>query len=275
MLFQYGNKETSSTQSYGPQIDNLIGRGYEGLGKSGLTDRIGGYQSSVEPMNDSQRWGIALAQDAGHLAGRDFSGGILGAGGGYNPTQITGDSIQGMMNPFLQTVGRSTLNEMGRARDDAHAAIGARNANAVAFGGSGAALERAQLDRSHGENVANTISGLMAGGFDRASQLAAQNAAIENAGGQFNSQLGLNANIAADAAYGNMMGRRGDVINGLLTTGAIGQAQGQAERDLGWTDWQKFMSSLPTAGATTTNNNPQYFDPLAMAVGIGTKFLGF
>jgi hypothetical protein len=259
MLFQYGNKETSSSQSYGPQIDNLIGRGYEGLGKSGLTDGIGGYKSSIEPLNDSQRWGISLAQDAGHLAKRDFSGGILDAGRG-----VTGADIQGLMNPYLETVGRSTLLNMGREKDNANAAIGARNANGVAFGGSGAALERAQLERGHGQNVAQTIAGLLSGGWDRASALASANA-----------DRSVNANIAADGAYGNMFGRYGDAINGLLTTGAIGQAQGQAERDLGWTDWQKFMSGLPTAGATTTYNNPQYFDPLAMAVGIGTKFLGF
>src|SRR5690606_16926253 len=175
------------------------------------------------------RWGISPAQASGHLGGRDSSGGILDAGRG-----VTGADIKGLMNPYLETVGRQTLLSMGREKDNANAAIGARNANAVAFGGSGAALERAQLERSHGQNVANTISGLLAGGWDRASALASANA-----------DRALTANINADAAYGNMMGRRGDVINGLLTTGAIAQAQDQANLDLPWTDWQKFMSGLP------------------------------
>lgn len=258
MLFQYGNKQTSSEQSYSPQIEGLLGRGYEGLGKSGLTDKIGGYQGSIAPLNASQNWGIALAQDAGHMGGRDFSGGILDAGGG-----VTGDSIKGLMNPFLDTVGRSTLQAMGRDRDNANAQIGARSANAVAFGGSGPALERAQLQRGSQQNMGNMVAGLLSGGFDRASQLATGNA-----------DRRLNANIAADGAYGNMMDRRNGVINGLLTTGGIAQAQDQANLDLPYSDWQRFMSGLPSPGSTTTQNDPQYFDPLAFLGGIGTRMLG-
>lgn len=257
MLFQYGNKQTSDTTSYGPQIDNLIGRGYEGLGLSGLTDRIGGYKSSIAPLNASQNWGISLAQDAGHMGKRDFSGGILDAGRG-----VTGDDIRGLMNPYLETVGRSTLQAMGRERDNANAGIGARNANAVSFGGSGAALERAQLERGHGQNVGNAISGLMSGGWDRASNLATANA-----------DRALNANIAANSAYGDMMNRHSNAINGLMTTGAIAQAQDQANADLPWTDWERFMSGLPTPGATKTTNQPQTIDPLGLLIGgVGRMF---
>lgn len=260
MLFQYGNKQASSQQSYGPQIDGLLGRGYEGLGKSGLTDRIGGYQSSIAPLNASQTWGTALAQDAGHLSKRDFSDGILGAGRGVN-----GDDIKGLMSPYLDTVGRTVLRDIGRSYDTSNAMAGASAANGVAFPGSssGLALTRGQIARGRADTTEGAIAGLMSGAWDRASSLATANA-----------DRNLNANIAADGAYGNMMDRRGAAINGLLTTGGIAQGYDQAVLDLPYTDWQRFMSGLPSPGATTTENNPQYFDPLAFIGGLGTRMLG-
>lgn len=126
-------------------------------------------QYSVAGQNEDQFKAAELArQSAMGAFNTDYSGQIakagqngytpaqIGFGGlGYNASQITGDGIKSLMNPYLESVGRSTLSNMRRERDATDAQIGARAANTAAFGGSGAALERAQLNRGYGEQVGN------------------------------------------------------------------------------------------------------------------------
>jgi hypothetical protein len=201
-----------------------------------------------------------LAQGAfGNTSLADYANRIEGAG-----TAVTGDDIKGLMNPYLETVGRTVLNDMGREKSNANAAIGARNANAVAFGGSGAALERAQLERSHGQNVARAITDLQNGGWDRASALASANADRKLS--------------ATTAAYGAASGaanenfnRQASAIDRLLGYGTLTQAQAQKALDVPYTSLQRYASLVPGAQNTTT---PTYFNPLEQLLGLGLGAAG-
>lgn len=235
----------------------------------------------------------------------DYSSKIANAGGGFQAAQlggpaqmeaykVTGEDIQGQMNPFLQTVGRQTLADMRREKTATDAQIGARNASGVAFGGSGAALQRAQLDRGYGEQVGSTINGLMAQGYDRATALAMQNAGAENAARQgnvnatnqfsqmnfgaensarsSNAQSGLAAQIAANGAANSTFERQQAALQQLLGIGNQNQQFAQAGIDVPWTQLNKAAAFLPGVGSTTTSSQPNYINPLETIIGAASLF---
>lgn len=196
----------------------------------------------------------------------DWSGQIAGAGGGYSPTLVDGAAIREHMNDYLHDVGRSTLGAMGRERDIADARLGARNASAVAFGGSGPALERAQLNRAHGEQVGSTINQLMAQGYDRAVATAMANAQMANQAEQHGSSQGLAAAIAANSAFGDTMNRQQSALHGLLGIGDRNQAHAQRILDVPYNSLSQLAGLL---GSTTTQQQPIYGNPLASLIGLG------
>jgi hypothetical protein len=222
------------------------------------TAQVAGLTADQLMSGDLSRQLARNAFDGGALNG--YAGRIESAGG-----PVTGDDINALLNPYLNRVGRQVLNDMGREKDNANAAIGARSANAVAFGGSGPALERAQLERSHGQNVARAITDLLSGGWDRASALASANA---------DRKLGATtaAYNAASGAAGDTYNRQASAIDRLLGYGTLTQAQAQKALDVPYTSLQRYASLVPGAQSTST---PTYFNPLETLLGIGSTAAGF
>ena len=223
-------------------------------------------KNMIAGMNEDQMMAGNLARQGAANAynGTDYASQIAGAGDGYTPAQVTGQDALDLANPFYQSVGRDTINTMRDERDNAGAAIGARNANLVAFGGSGAALERAQLERGFNDNAGKAVNSIMAQGYDRGADLASQNAQMRNQAGQFNSQQKLASLIGANSAANDTQNRQRSALQDLLGFGNQSQEQAQRQLDIPWTAMQRYMSLQPGAQTTST---PQMMNPLESLLG--------
>lgn len=303
MSFKKGSSQSTQSTSFPDYVTNA---------QRGLVTAAGGLATPfIKPSNaalagqnaDQQKAAELARQQAMGAFGTDYSSDIAKAGGGYSaaqlggpatftPYEVTGEDIQGEMNPYLETVGRQTLAEMDRAKTAADARIGARAASGVAFGGSGPALERAQLQRSYGEQVGGTINDLMAQGYDRATALAMQKAAMRNAAEQANvnaanqfstlnfgaqnaarasgAQQDLASKIAANSAANSTFERQQAALQQLLSIGNQNQQFAQAGIDIPWTQLNKVAAFLPGIGGTTTTSQPKYFNPLEALIGLGS-----
>lgn len=209
-----------------------------------------------------------------------------------DPAQITGAEIQGLMDPYLNSVGRDQLANMRREKTASDAEIGARNASSVAFGGSGPALERAQLERSYQNNVGNAINSLRSQAYNNAAQLTAQNvaarnnvnlanaaaqnaanagnASIMNNRNQFTSQQAMQALTNADSAANSAASRYNAALQSLLGTAnadqQIIQNQLNSPRDaLSW-----YSGFIPGVTGTTTSTSKTPTNPLSTLIGLGS-----
>lgn len=102
---------------------------------------------------------------------------------GYDPRmgtaqQIDGQGIRDLLSPYTQDVVDVTNANLRRQYGQTAAGLGAQAAAAGSFGGSRAALQAAQLDRSFGEQVASNTASQMASGWDKAAQLASTNTSL-------------------------------------------------------------------------------------------------
>jgi hypothetical protein len=188
-----------------------------------------------------------------------YAGRIEAAGG-----PVSGAQISAQMNPFMEAVGQSVISDMRREKENSDAGIGARHANSVAFGGSGAALERAQLERGHGQNIGRAMTELKSAAWDRAAAQASANA---------DRQLGATtaAYNAASGAAGDNYNRQASAIDRLLGYGTLTQAQAQKALDVPYTSLQRYAGLVPGAQSTTT---PTYFNPLEQLLGLGLGAAG-
>lgn len=245
----------SSTSTQQTSYPDWITDSQQGLDKARDTyfnDQMAGGGAPLAGMNPTQQragqWYGSILNDNQP----DYPGMIMDAG-----APVTGAQIVEGMNPYLDRVGRDTLNAMGRERGNRDAEIGARHASAASFGGSGAALERAQLNRGHGQQVAQTIGSLLSGGYDRSSQLAEGNA-----------NRRLSAATAASGASIDHLDRRTRAADSFLRYGTLQQAQDQAQQDRvrSLLDW--YASGIPGAPATTSETQPIWGNPIETALSL-------
>ncbi len=182
----------------------------------------------------------------------------------YNPfTAASADAatidpnrISALMDPFQSAVIDQTTRRLGQDRDGAEARIRAQSAAASPFGGSGEALQLAQLERTHGDTLASTVAGLQSQGYGQAAQLAAQEAQNRQAANLTNAQFAQDArktNASAWAASEDTRRARGmqglqmgssleseDLqrqllgLQTLFSTGDAQQAQMQKSLDVPW-----------------------------------------
>lgn len=192
--------------------------------------------------------------------------------------QLAPGQISTFMNPYMQNVVDTTMASLGRERDKAAADIGARAAAGNAFGGgSGEALERAQLNRNFGEQASSTIAALMAAGYDKATATALANTQLQQQTGLANTgyqqQMGL-ANMAAENAmrtqgadYGlkatqlndqfrtTAQARQLSALQQLLQGGVVQQAQAQRALDVPWTALERLAALTPRQLNSQTVSN--------------------
>lgn len=276
MVIRYGEKTNTTMPAYPDFIEGPMKDYYGTLKNSGMLSGLDGWSGKVAGMNETLRGGIARANENSRFARQDFSSGILGAGKGYTPTTISGTDIAANMSPYLETVGKSRLQELDRSYDDARARADASAASGVAFAGAGSgnALRQAQLDRGEAIDSDNIINGILSDGWNQAAGITAQNAGIMNDAGAFNAQQGLQAAMGADAAYGNYFDRMSQAGQAMIDAGLIERGFDQETLDLPWTNFSRYGSALQGAPQGSTEITPQYFDPLALIGGLGMRMFG-
>jgi hypothetical protein len=209
--------------------------------------------------------------------------GSMTAGTNYMNMASDPRAIQQFMSPYMQNVVDMQKQEATR---DYQKGLGALNARAVgsgAFGGTRAALERAEAGRNLGTTLANIQATGSQNAFDKAQQ--AQ---------QFGSTLGLQGfgqGLQAASTLGQLgqtrFGQQMGISDALARAGSVQQAQGQQALDLAYQDFvqQKqypyqqlaFQSDMLRGLPLSQAAQQQYTAPPSMMSqlgGLGTTALG-
>ena len=184
--------------------------------------------------------------------------------------QSTGPgAVQQYMNPYIQQVADTTMTDLNRQFGAQQAQQQQRQIQSGGFAGSatrGAVMD-AELARAQGDATAKAMSGLYAGGFDTAAQLA------QGAAGQ---QAGI-AGLYGDLGRAAQQGVQGDVSQLF----GMGEAQRQIEAAQNLAQYQTpFYGLGQYAGALrgTPNVGTQYQTPnpilTGMQYGMGASMMG-
>jgi len=184
--------------------------------------------------------------------------------------QATGPgAISAYMNPYIQQVADTTMTDLNRQFGAQQAEQQQRQIQSGGFAGSatrGAVMD-AELARAQGDATAKAMSGLYAGGFDTAAQLA------QGAAGQ---QAGI-AGLYGDLGRAAQQGVQGDVSQLF----GMGEAQRQIEAAQNLAQYQTpFYGLGQYAGALrgTPNVGTQYQTPnpilTGMQYGMGASMMG-
>lgn len=188
---------------------------------------IGAYQPYLQAGSQALNQGMGMTQDAATMLRgadtRQYFGGaqqamnqaaragqmvdpgygmVASSQGQYDPT-----SYKAFMDPYQQDVIRNAMDEINRQAGMQSQQLNARAAASGAFGGSRAALERAELGRNTAQTRNQTMANLLSTGYQNAQQQAQQayEAAQQRrlAGGQAMGQLAnTQANIYNQAGLG-------------------------------------------------------------------------
>ena len=255
-----GGESSTTTETKYPEYINAMQKLMYGSALDMLGPNMGSPKYQVAGMTQDQMTaGNLYRQNAQDAFGTDYAGKIEAAGG-----PVTGNDAIALMNPFLDRVGKSTMEAIRDQYDDQRAMAGARSANGVAFGGagSGLALERAQLARNEGQQRESAISGLLSAGYDRGASLAENNA-----------QRQLAAAIAANSAAGDTLDRRQTAADAIYGYGTGTQKQAQAALDAPYINLQRLMGIVPGVTGATKQSTPETWNPLSTILGIGGMFL--
>lgn len=282
--------QTSIPEYARPYVERMLGK------SEALTDiNANPYQAyggqriqGFTPMQEQAFQNYATQQVSPELgAGSNMAAlsglGSITAGGDYMRMATDPRSMQSFMSPYMQNVVDLQKQEATR---DYQKGLGALNARAVgsgAFGGTRAALERAEAGRNLGTTLANIQATGTQNAFDKAQQ--AQ---------QFGSTLGLQGlgqGLQAASTLGNLgqtrFGQQMNISDAIAKAGAVQQAQGQQGLDLAYQDFiqQKqypyqqlaFMSDMARGLPLSQAAQQQYTAPPSMMSqlgGLGTTALG-
>jgi hypothetical protein len=192
-----------------------------------------------------------------------------------NGSQIDANSIAAMQNPYTQAVLRGTLDNMREQKNNSAAEIGAKYAAAAPYGGSREAIQRAQLDRNFGKQVADTSASILGGGFDKAASIAAQNAQLAQQAGLANASSANQVNLSNAQMANSMAGQNAsnqmqsynswyahmfDALQRVLASGNQQQQFAQGNIDLPFTMLQRLVGvtpSLNNTGGTVAGTSTQ------------------
>ena len=183
-------------------------------------------------------------------------GGVLGA--------MQGPNINQFLNPFQSYV----TDEIARQGQMAQNQLSAQAVGAGAFGGAREGIQRAELQRATQANIGQAL----AGGFQNAASLAAQQQALQQQGGQLLGALG-----------GQQQAMQQADIASLLQAGGVQRALGQQALDAqrqttlarSYEPYQRLeflkgiMTNLPTSQSAVTATTAPGTNPLAQAAGTG------
>ena len=267
-----GGGEVTSTQTSANNMPPWLTAAQQNLAGAGFNMNAPFMNTplyQVAGLNADQMKGMDLTRQMGKNAFTTPRPSVSGAGP-IQAEQVDGQQIREMMNPFLDSVGKSTLGNMRREYQNTDAMMAGRAAAASPFGGSAGAIARGQASRAHGENTGAMINQLMGQGYDRATAAAMANAQMRQQTNQFNANLALQRGQAESGLMDAEQRRQ------LAATGAIGSAgdmqQQQMQRglDVPWQTLQRLAALTPMnqfnqAGMSQTtqpDNSPSPFSQL-------------
>lgn len=233
---------TSIPEYARPYVENMLGK------SEALTDiNANPYQAyggqrvqDFTPMQQQAFQGVGNMQVAPEIgAGSNLAAlaglGSLGAGSNYMNMATDPRATQAFMSPYMQNVVDLQKQEAMRDFNKGLGALNQRAVGAGAFGGSRAALERAEAGRNLGTQLAN----IQAQGSQNAFQAAQQ-------AQQFGAGLGLQGmgqGLQAASTLGQLgqtgFGQRMGILGEQQKVGAVQQAQGQQALDLAYQDFLK------------------------------------
>jgi hypothetical protein len=217
-----------------PAIENLSTRISETFGAADPTKLAPGPTSL-----QTQALGGAAGLGRPELFGDAQTAIQRGLGGGPQSVERVNiaDSIQGFMNPYLKDVVDTSLADFDFGAGMSRAQGQLARAGDETFGGSSGALQAALTEGELGRGRGSLSAGLRSGAFDRASSLAAQQAAMDAQRNQMNANFGETA-LQRQMQGGTALGALGEAQSGidranLQTQFGLGEAQRQIEKEQG------------------------------------------
>ena len=294
-------QQTTQQTSYNPLFGagQALGLGLGFAQNAGAMGKIPNFQKAG--MNPDQMKGFDLVRDMVPMyssgAGRTQ---VPGAGQNpmqaasmqaaqAGPVQLGAGEFQPFFDQYASTVGDRTMDVMRRERDNTNASADAAAAGRGAFGGSGAAIEKALNNRNYLTEGARMEAGLQSNAFNTANQLAASNAGMrqstemENAGlrqqaALQNSTNQQQANLSNfDDAFRRLeltdqmkdtdLQRQMSVLNALLGIGGFQQQDMQQTLNVPRDALREFMSLVPPVydtmqTGTQPDNSPGFLQQL-------------
>ena len=222
---------------------------------------------------------------------------VMQQSGSYDPRmveaqQLDPDEINQHMNPYLDSVGKSTIGNMRREYQNTDAMMAGRAAAASPFGGSAGAIARGQAARGHGENVGSAINSLMGQGFDQARATALANAQMRqqaemanaraaNEAGRFNQNFGLQQAGTESDLMDSEQRRRLAASGALLGVGNQQQDFAQRVTETPLRSLEMLRGYLPSntfnqtrTGSTTSTAPSNRPSTVQQILGFGASLLG-
>jgi hypothetical protein len=205
--------------------------------------------------------------------------GQMMSGNQAQAAQLGANDFKPFMNPFLDSVGKSTLGNMRSEYQNADAGLAGQYAASQAFGGSGEAIARGQLARGYNQNVGTAVNQLMSQGYDRATALAMANTEKQQQTNMFNAAQAMQLPAAVSNLKSADQQRQMSALAALLGVGDQQQAQGQKSLDAPWTALQRLLATTPmnqmnTASMGEQTQPDQSPSPLMQILGMGASLLG-
>lgn len=233
---------TSIPEYARPYVENMLGK------SEALTDiNANPYQAyggqrvqDFTPMQQQAFQGVGNMQVAPEIAaGSNLAAaaglGSMGAGGNYMRMATDPRATQAFMSPYMQNVVDTQKAEAFRDYEKGLGALNARAVGSGAFGGTRAALERAEAGRNLGTQLGNIQAQGTQNAFQAAQQAQQYGAGLGLQGMGQGLQAASTLGQLGQTGYGQQMG----ILGEQQKVGAVQQAQGQQALDLAYQDFLK------------------------------------
>ncbi|MGV2975686.1 hypothetical protein AB1P65_09535 [Roseibium alexandrii] len=222
------------------------------------------------------------------------------AGRAGQASQIDGQSIAQMANPYMRMVADGQIKQLRDSHDEMSADIGARAASAGSFGGSREAVERSQLADNYVDQTSNAMAENLAQGYNVGAGLAGQNASLAdaaknrelsgmlqaagldlqgvtgaNAARLGQSQFDMSKASTANDVLGDVFNRQLQGGQTLAGIGDVLRGYEQQQIDVPMNLLNFGSNIVPgTTGSTTTSSQPVYNNPASSILGSALMFGG-
>jgi hypothetical protein len=239
--------EAAGVQNLGAAQNYVQNTPYQAYGEQ----RLAGMNPDQMAAGDAIRG--MQGQTGNLLGGLGNQAQAAAMGGGYQPQQVTPQTLAGMdltpyMNPYTGEVEANAMKALEQSRQGAQSQLGDQFLSAKAFGGSRQALQSSVTDAMTAQKAAETSAQLRQANYAQAVQGATGDIGRNLQGQQLNQAASLQAGLAnqtnqlsglklAGDLYGQ--GQKSNIADiGLLDTlGQQGQAGQQAGLDLNYQNW--------------------------------------
>jgi hypothetical protein len=235
---------------------------------------------------------------AGYGNASDMAAAAAGRAG--QASQITGQNIAQMANPYMRMVADGQIKQMRDSHDEMSADIGARAAAAGSFGGSREAVERSRLADNYVDQTSNAMAQNLAQGYNVGAGLAGQKASLAdaakgrelqgmlsaagldlqgitgaNAARLGQSQFDMSKASTANDVLGDVFTRQLQGGQTLAGIGDVLRGYEQQQLDVPYNLLNQYSGIIPgVTGSTSTSTQPVYNNPASSILGSALMFGG-